>query len=50
MLHTKFQVFQSRSYDEEDFSMLFYVFLASNPGPPWALPFSNLGTSFEQTW
>ena len=46
-LQTKFQVFQQRGSEEEDW-MLFYAFCDSNPGPSWAMPFSNLGPSFEQ--
>ena len=49
MLHTQLQA-SKPSGSEEDFLIIFYVFLWLEPRSPGQRPSWTLGPSFEQTW
>ena len=50
MLHTKFQASKPSGSEEEDFLIIFNVFLWLEPRSPGQRPSWTLGPSFEQTW
>ena len=50
MLHTQFQASKPSGSEEEDFLIVFYVFLWLESRSPDKRPSWTLGVSFEQTW
>ena len=50
MLQTKFKKSGLSGSEEEDFFIIFYVFLLLEPRSPGQRPSWTLGPSFEQIW
>ena len=50
MLHTQFQASKPSGSEEEDFLIIFYVFVWLEPRFCGQRPSWTLGPSFEQTW